>query len=87
MTLPDEIEAQIRRLHHAEHWPVGTIAAQLGIHHDAIRRVLKLDVPRTLSPRPRATDPFVAFLAATLQQYPTVPTVPANVTRTVVPRA
>ena len=34
-----ELEAEILRLYHAEHWPVGTLARQLGIHHDTVRRV------------------------------------------------
>ena len=32
--------AKILRLQHAEGWPVGTIAAELGRHHDTIERVL-----------------------------------------------
>lgn len=28
-----ELPARIRRLHFAEHWKVGTIATQLGVHH------------------------------------------------------
>jgi hypothetical protein len=32
MTVPKEIETDIARLHYGEHWPVGTIAAQLKIH-------------------------------------------------------
>ena len=35
-----EESAAILRLHHAEEWPVGTIAAQLGRHHDTVERVL-----------------------------------------------
>ncbi len=35
------VEAEIVRLHHAEHWPIGTIAAQLRIHHGTVRRVLR----------------------------------------------
>ena len=34
-----EREAEILRLHHAEKWPVGTIASQLHIHHSTVRRV------------------------------------------------
>ena len=33
-------EREVLRLHHAEQWPEGTIAAELGRHHDAIERVL-----------------------------------------------
>lgn len=41
MTTP-EVEAEILRLYYAEHWRVGTIAAQLGVHPDVVRRVLGL---------------------------------------------
>ena len=46
MTVSSEIEAEIRRQYFAEHWPVGTVARQLGQHADVVRRVLKLDEPR-----------------------------------------
>lgn len=45
MTKPPEIDAEIRRLHFAEHWRVGTIATQLGVHADVVRRVLGLLPP------------------------------------------
>ena len=35
-----ERESHILRLHHAEQWPPGTIATQLGLHHSTVRRVL-----------------------------------------------
>ena len=38
--LTEEMRAEILRLYHAEHWPVGTISAQKGIHHSCVRRVL-----------------------------------------------
>jgi IS30 family transposase len=38
--LAAETIAEIRRLYYAEHWKVGTIAAQLGVHPDAIRRAV-----------------------------------------------
>ena len=47
MTVAAEVEAEIARLFHAEHWKVGTIAAQLGIHEDVVRRVLGLLRPPT----------------------------------------
>src|SRR5437867_521756 len=34
-----EESATILRLHHAEKWPVGTIATQIGRHHDTVERV------------------------------------------------
>jgi len=38
--IPRALEAEIVRLHHTEHWPVGTIARQLRVHHGTVRRVL-----------------------------------------------
>lgn len=72
MTVPLETEAEIRRLHYVEHWPVGTIVSQLGVHDDVVRRVLGLDTrPRTLpAPRPRLADPYRDFLGEQLNLYP-----------------
>jgi transposase len=66
-----ELEAEIARLHYAEHRPVGTIAAQLETHVDQVRRVLGLDAPRaTAPPRPRIVDPYRPFIDDTLRRYP-----------------
>ena len=46
MTVTEDIEAEIRRLHYAEHWPVGTVASQTQQHADVVRRVLGLDTRR-----------------------------------------
>ena len=40
MAIDDELKAQILRYHFVEHWPVGTIASQLGLHHSTVERVL-----------------------------------------------
>ena len=40
MALTPETEAEILRRHHADHWPVGTIATQLNLHRDSVARVL-----------------------------------------------
>ena len=53
MTIAPEIEAEIRRLFFAEHWKIGTIAAQLEVHHDVVRRVLGL-LPPAEATEPRA---------------------------------
>jgi len=68
---PEE-RAKILSLHHAEGWPVGTIATQLGRHHDTVERVLAesgLKVAKQ-SIRVRMVDPFVPFLQETLAKYP-----------------
>lgn len=69
--IPDEQVARIRHLFHAEHWKIGTIAAELLLHPDTVRRALETDRFRS-QPRLRAqlTDPYLDFLRQTLQQYP-----------------
>lgn len=65
-------ESEIRRLHYAEHWKIGTIASQLGVHADAVRRVLSRPPGQRApsQPRRRITDPFVPLITETLQRYP-----------------
>lgn len=71
MTAPSETAAENRRLHYAEHWPVGTVATQLGVHPDVVRRVLGLLEPRPPAPpRPRRVDGYTDFVAETLARYP-----------------
>jgi len=67
-----EREAEILRLHHAEKWPVGTIAAQLGHHHSTLRRVLaQAGLHAGLySERPSIADPYLPFILETLATYP-----------------
>jgi transposase len=64
--------AEIRRLYYAEHWKIGTICSQLGVHADAVRRALHREPGEVVScpPRPRITDPFLPLLTETLQRYP-----------------
>ena len=65
-------EAEILRLWHAEKWKIGTIAAQLGVHHDTVRRVLaQAAVAEGVTTiRPSIVDPFVALIRETLAKYP-----------------
>jgi transposase len=69
-----ELEAEILRLYHAEHWPIGTLARQLGVHHDTVRRVLtQAGIPAAeQSTRRSMADPFVPFIQDTLARYPTL---------------
>jgi transposase len=64
--------AAILRLHHVEGWPVGTIADQLGRHHDTVERVLAhggLPIAKLVT-RTRLVDPFVPFIHETLAKFP-----------------
>ena len=69
-----ERNAEILRLHHAEHWKPGTIARQLGVHHTTVRRVLAQarQVAGLHSGRPSMADRFVPLIQETLAKYPSL---------------
>ena len=74
MTIPPEIEAQILRYYHAEHWRIGTIAKQLRVHRDTVTRVLNqagLPRPEKLA-RPSKIEPYLPFILETLAKFPTL---------------
>ncbi|MCP5042204.1 MAG: transposase, partial [bacterium] len=72
MTVSAETEAAIRRLYFGEHWKQGTIATQLGVHADVVKRVIGRlgNKPGTPRPSSRVLDPYKPFVDETLQQYP-----------------
>ena len=73
MTVSKDKEAEIRRLHYGDHWKVGTIAKQLGVHPEVVKRVLGLLEPRSHSSlRARLIDPYVDFIQDTLAQSPSL---------------
>ena len=74
MTIPLELEAQILRFYHVEKWTMGTIAAQLRVHHGTVNRVLtQAGLPRIgRPPRPSRIDPYLPFIRQTLETFPTL---------------
>jgi transposase len=72
--IPRTLEAEILRLHHTEHWPVGTIATQLRVHHSTVRRVLAQAGVRAAAKTVRASlvEPYLAFISETLAKFPTL---------------
>ena len=83
MTIDAAKEAEIRRLHFAEHWKVGTIVTQLGLHHECVERVLCLGKGARSGAAGQSNSAIVAvdnvpeplrgyeaFVAETLEQYP-----------------
>jgi transposase len=72
--IPRALEAEILRLYHTEHWPIGTLATQLRVHHSTVRRVLaQAGVPSTpKSVRPSIVDPYLTFIVETLAKFPTL---------------
>ena len=68
-----QIEHAILRHHLVDGWPIGTVASQLGVHHDVVRRVLRQrgvtsDVAIVM--RARMIDPYLLFVQQTLEMYP-----------------
>ena len=66
-----ETHVQIRRYFCAEHWKIGTIANQLGIHKDAVRHAIESDrFHRGQTLRPSILDPYLEFVRQILDQHP-----------------
>ena len=66
-----ELESEILRLYHAEKWRVGTISRELRVHHSVVRRVLDEEGnARGRAHRGRLVDPYLPFIAETLEKYP-----------------
>ena len=78
MTIAPDLVAQILRLRAVEKWRVGTIARQLPVHRDVVRRVLAGDnspvpsLPSSSPLRPSRIDPYRPFLLITLEKFPTL---------------
>lgn len=70
--IPEEQRARIRRLFFAEHWKIGTIAVELGLHHDTVEHAIEPQrfVNRGRVGRATLLEPYRAFIEQTLEQYP-----------------
>ncbi len=69
--LSPELKTKIRRLFFAEHWKMGTIASQLGVHPDAVRAAIaSASFNRGRTSRATLTAPYLDFIHDTLSQYP-----------------
>src|SRR5262249_22280984 len=64
---------KIRHLYFAEHWKIGTIASELGLHHATVPGALNLTVSifkRARQERPKQLiDPYLEFVQQTLKSY------------------
>ena len=69
-----ELETEILRLYHAEGWRIGTLARQLHVHRDTVRRVLSQAGIALARQYVRAwmLDPYAAFIQGTFARYPTL---------------
>ena len=66
-----EVRAQICRYFYAEHWKVGTIARELGVHPDAVHNAIESQRFGGAQPvRPSLVDPYLEFIRQTLDRHP-----------------
>jgi transposase len=72
MTVSKELEAEIHRLSAVELWPPGTIARQLVIHIDVVRRVLGLHASPQHVRKGSFVDDYIPFMRETLARWPTL---------------
>src|SRR5260221_2506894 len=71
--IDDAVAARIRRLFFAEHWKIGTIAAELSVHHDTVRHAIASDTFNRSATRPvpaSLLDPYKLVIADTLAEHP-----------------
>ena len=70
MIAPETV-TRIRHLFFAEHWKIGTIASELGLHRETVQAALETDrFNRAKMMRPTQAEPYMDFIRATLEQYP-----------------
>ena len=62
--------ATIRRLYYAEHWKVGTIAAEMRLHPETVKRALVSSSFDLRSRKPALVSPWLDFIEQTLKQHP-----------------
>jgi transposase len=66
-----ELVTKIRNLYYGEHWKIGTIAAELGLHHQTVREALETDRFNRARKLYRSNvDPYIDFIRLTLDQHP-----------------
>ena len=70
--ISSELRSRIRRLFFAEHWKLGTIAAELGVHRDTVELAIEPRKFVNVAYRASASllDPYKAFVEATLAKHP-----------------
>src|SRR5262252_3695645 len=69
--IPPETRVQIRRYFYAEHWKLGTIAQNLNVHPDTVRRAIEVERFQHAEPlRPSLLDPYLPFVRQVLEQHP-----------------
>lgn len=66
-----EVRTRIRHYYYAEHWKIGTIASELGVHADTVRGAIESERMGGGAPlRSSLADPYAGFIRETLERHP-----------------
>jgi transposase len=66
-----DIRVKIRHYFFAEHWKIGTIAAELQVHPDTVRRAIEAEKFQNAVPvRASLLEPYLPFVRETLEAHP-----------------
>jgi transposase len=69
--IEQELRVQIRHYFFADHWKIGTIAAELKVHPDTVRRAIEVERFQSGAQlRTSHLDPYLPFLRETLEAHP-----------------
>ena len=73
MISKDVHSAILRKFNH-EKWPIGTIAKQLGVHHETVERVLWRSglQDRVRRPLKSSLEPWLPLILETIEKFPTI---------------
>ena len=66
-----DIRVKIRHYFFAEHWKIGTIAAEFQVHPDTVRRAIEAEkFQNTVPVRASLLEPYLPFVHETLEAHP-----------------
>jgi transposase len=65
-----ETRARIRRLFYVEHWKIGTIANELGLHPETVSLAVETNRFNNAKTLPSVTDPYADFIREILAKHP-----------------
>jgi transposase len=70
--IPEELRSRVRRLFFAEHWKVGTICAETGVHHDTVCHAIEASRFTNVKYRAQGSvlDAYKSFIQVTLKDHP-----------------
>jgi IS30 family transposase len=70
--IDNETRARIRHLFYAEHWKVGTIARELGLHPETVSAAVETERFSNTKALRNVADPYNDFIRETLIKHPTL---------------